>query len=137
MLLDFGQDQIELLIFLPILSGMEGTNAEQITQKLVMLAYVEVPAFALAVHPLRFEAKCKNRGKKTYIHEFVSECMHGMHVVGFLNFYVHSHYLLPLLLYTTYFLLQVKRPVCTSSLSGDSPEAVTAAFFFTSYFMRR
>ena len=86
MLLDFGQDQIELLIFLPILSGMEGTNAEQITQKLVMLAYVEVPAFALAVHPLRFEAKMQKKEKK-YIHEFVSECKHAwMHVVGIFNF---------------------------------------------------
>ena len=69
MLLDFGQDQIELLIFLPILSGMEGTNTEQITQKLVMLAHVEVPAFALAVHPLRFEAKMqkKEEKKNTYM----------------------------------------------------------------------
>ena len=38
---------------------MEGTNAEQITQKLLMLAHVEMPAFTLTVHPLGFEAENK------------------------------------------------------------------------------
>ena len=54
MLLDLGEDQVELLVLLPILVGVQGAGVDQVVQQLGVAARGELPAFALAVHPLGF-----------------------------------------------------------------------------------
>ena len=56
MLLHLGQDQVELLVLLPVLVGVQGARLHEVVQELKVLAVGEMPPAALAVHPLRLEA---------------------------------------------------------------------------------
>ena len=64
MLLDLGEDQVELLVLLPVLVGVEGAGVDQVVQELGVASGGELPALALAVHPLGFKAEKNQTGPK-------------------------------------------------------------------------
>lgn len=55
-LLNLGEDQVELLVLLPVLVRVQGAGVDQVVQQLGVAARQKLPALALAVHPLGFKA---------------------------------------------------------------------------------
>ena len=60
-LLDLGQDEVELLVLLPVLARVQRARLDQVVLQLPLLAGPELATAALAVHPLGFQAENKKR----------------------------------------------------------------------------
>ena len=63
MLLDLGEDEVELLVLLPVLVGVEGAGVDQVVQELGVASGWELTALALTVHPLGFKAEKSNESE--------------------------------------------------------------------------